>query len=92
MDRSVLWTDVDLQYGDNILTLSTCYYPYTKEKADTRVAVFARKVREGESAEVDVSKAMRNPDPLLFAYEYRVKGGSWGGRKWDSSKLLSYNG
>ena len=92
MDRSVLWTDVDLQYGDNILTLSTCYYPYGKETADTRVAVFARKVREGESAEVDVSKAMRNPDPLLFAYEYRVKGGSWGGRKWDSSKLLSYNG
>ena len=92
MDRSVLWTDVDLQYGDNILTLSTCYYPYTKEKADTRVAVFARKVREGESAEVDTSKAMRNPDPLLFAYEYRVKGGSWGGRKWDSSKLLGYNG
>ncbi|MBQ3843326.1 MAG: class B sortase [Ruminiclostridium sp.] len=92
MDRSVMWTDVDLQYGDNILTLSTCYYPYGKENADTRVAVFARKVREGESAEVDVSKAMRNPDPLMFAYEYRVHGGSWGGRKWDSSKLLSYNG
>lgn len=92
MDRSVLWTDVDLQYGDNILTLSTCYYPYTKEKADTRVAVFARKVRDGESDEVDVSKAVRNTDPLKFAYQYRVEGGSWGGRKWDSSKLLSYNG
>ncbi len=92
MDRSVLWTDVDLTYGDEILTLSTCYYPYTKEKADTRCAVFARRVREGESAEVDVSKAQRNPDPLRFAYEYQVKGGSWGGRKWDSSKLLSYNG
>ncbi len=92
MDRSVLWTDVDLQYGDNILTLSTCYYPYTKEKADTRVAVFARKVREGESADVDVSKAVRNPDPLKFTYQYQVEGGSWGGRKWDSSKLLSLYG
>lgn len=89
MDRSTIWTDVDLTYGDNILTLSTCYYPYTKEKADTRVAVFARKVRPGESAEVDVSKAVRNTDPLKFAYQYRVEGGSWGGRKWDTSKLLS---
>lgn len=93
MDRSVLWTDVDLTYGDEILTLSTCYYPYTKERADTRCAVFARKVRDGESAEVDVSKAQRNPDPLLFAFQYEVRGGgSWGGRKWDTSKLLSYNG
>ncbi len=93
MDRSVLWTDVDLTYGDEILTLSTCYYPYTKERADTRCAVFARKVRPGESAEVDVSKAQRNPDPLMFTFQYEVRGGgSWGGRKWDTSKLLSYNG
>ncbi len=90
MDRSVLWTDVDLTYGDEILTLSTCFYPYTKEAADTRVAVFARKVRSGESAEVDVSKAQRNPDPLKFRFQYERDGGSWGGRKWDSSKLLSY--
>lgn len=89
MDRSSIWTDVDVDYGDNILTLSTCYYPYGKENADTRVAVFARKVRPGESADVDITKAMRNPDPLKFAYQYRVEGGSWGGRKWDSSKLLS---
>jgi sortase B len=92
MDRSVIWTDVDLKYGDNILTLSTCYYPYGKEKADTRVAVFARKVRDGESEDVDVSAAQRNPDPLKFSYQYRVEGGSWGGRAWDSSKLLSYAG
>ncbi len=93
MDRSVLWTDVDLTYGDEILTLSTCYYPYGKERADTRCAVFARKVRDGESAEVDVSKAQRNPDPLMFTFQYEVRGGgSWGGRKWDISKLLSYDG
>ncbi len=92
MDRSVLWTDVDLTYGDEILTLSTCYYPYGKETADTRVAVFARKIRDGESAEVDVSKAVRNTDPLKFRFQYERDGGSWGGRKWDSSKLLSYEG
>lgn len=90
MDRSVLWTDVDLTYGDSILTLSTCYYPYGKENADTRCAVFARKVREGESAEVDVSKAVINSNPLKFRYQYDREGGSWQGRTWDTSKLLSY--
>ena len=88
MDRSVLWTDVDLAYGDSILTLSTCYYPYGKSNVDTRVAVFARKVRVGESTEVDVSKAERNPDPLKFEYQYQVEGGSWGGSIWDRSHLL----
>ena len=92
MDRSSIWTDVDLKYGDSILTLSTCYYPFGKENADTRVAVFARKVREGESPEVDVSKAMVNPAPLKFTYQQQREGGSWNGRIWDPSKLLSYNG
>lgn len=90
MDRSVLWTDVDLTYGDTILTLSTCYYPFGKENADTRCAVFARKVRDGESPEVDVSKAQINNSPLKFAYQYQQEGGSWTGRSWDTSKLLSY--
>lgn len=92
MDRSVLWTDVDLIYGDSILTLSTCYYPFGKTNADTRVAVFARKVRPGESTEVDVSKASRNPNPLKFEYQYQVEGGSWNGSIWDKSYLLSYEG
>lgn len=89
MDRSVLWTDVDLTYGDEILTLSTCYYPYG-ENIDTRCVVFARKVRDGESPEVDVSKAQVNENPLMFTYQYQVLGGSWQGRTWDTSKLLSY--
>ncbi len=89
MDRSVLWTDVDLTYGDNILTLSTCYYPYGN-KVDTRCVVFARKVRDGESAEVDVEKAQTNNNPLKFTYQYTAEGGSWQGRTWDTSKLLSY--
>lgn len=89
MDRSVLWTDVDLTYGDNILTLSTCYYPYGN-KVDTRCVVFARKVRNGESAEVDVEKAQVNNNPLKFTYQYTTEGGSWQGSTWDTSKLLSY--
>lgn len=92
MDRSILWTDVDLTYGDSILTLSTCYQysPYSAD-TDTRCAVFARKVREGESADVDVEKAQTNPDPLRFTYQRQVEGaGEWKGRSWDASKLLSY--
>ena len=84
MDRSVLCTDVDLTYGDSILTLSTFYYPFGPD-TDTRVAVFARKVRPGESSEVDVSKASRNPNPLKFEYQYQIEGGSWDGSIWDKS-------
>lgn len=84
MDRSVFYTDVDLEYGDEFLTLSTCYYPLGND-VDTRFVVFARRVREGESAEVDVSKAYINPSPLYFDYYYRVNGGSWKGREWDTS-------
>lgn len=93
MDRSILWTDVDLTYGDSILTLSTCYQysPYSAE-SETRCAVFARKVREGESASVDVEKAQINPDPLRFTYQRQVEGaGEWKGRRWDASKLLSHD-
>lgn len=90
MDRSVLWTDVDLTYGDSLLTMSTCYFPYGNS-IETRCVVFARKVREGESAEVNVDAAMTNPNPLMFKYQYDQLGGSWQGRTWDTSKLLSYN-
>ncbi len=86
LDRSVFYTDVDLEYGDEILTLSTCYYPLGKE-VDTRCVVFARRVREGESAEVDTSKAYVNESPLYFDYYYQVNGGSWAGRNWDKSKV-----
>lgn len=86
MDRSLFYTDVDLEYGDELLTLSTCYYPFGKE-VDTRFVLFARRVREGESAEVDTSKAYINDDPLYFDYWYQLYGGSWGGRKWDTTKV-----
>lgn len=91
MDRSLFYTDVDLEYGDELLTLSTCYYPLTKQAADTRFVVFARRVREGESAEVDTSKAYENPSPLYFDYYYQVNGGSWAGRNWDTSKVKGFD-
>lgn len=89
MDRSVFYTDVDLEYGDELLTLSTCYYPLGQ--IDTRFVVFARRVREGESAEVDTSKAYINNSPLYFDYYYQVMGGKWAGRTWDTSKVKGFD-
>ncbi len=90
MDRSQFYTDVDLEYGDELLTLSTCYYPFG-ENIDTRFVLFARRVREGESEEVDTSKAYINKDPLYFDYWYKVYGGSWGGRTWDTTKVKGFD-
>jgi len=95
MDRSVLFADVDLQYGDHILTLSTCYWPYNTltTEVDTRAVVFARLVREGESSYVDVDKAMHNEGFLPFDRQARVLGNTWKGRVWDYEKyLLCYDG
>ena len=90
MDRSVILTDVDVQYGDHILTLSTCYWPLGKE-VDTRCVVFARKVRRGESGSVDTSKATYNFNEYRFDEQARRMGTNWHGRVWDTNKLLSLN-
>lgn len=89
MDRSWFYTDVDLQYGDKIITLSTCHWPLGAG-VDTRWALFARKVRPGESDEVDTSVAERNWYPKTFEYYQTLSGKKWYGRTWDTSKLLSY--
>lgn len=91
MDRSWFHTDVDLQYGDKLLTLSTCYWPLGQE-VDTRWVVFAREVRPGESEYVDTSVATRNYNPKLFDYYYSIIGSQWYGSTWDKSKLLGYTG
>lgn len=59
MLRTQIITPVDVQYGDEFLTLSTC----SNEFEPSRFVVFARKVREGEMTEVDVSRAYLNPNP-----------------------------
>lgn len=89
MDRSWFFTDVDLKYGDELLTLSTCHWPLGR-KVDTRWVVMARKVRPGESEEVNTAVAYRNYQAKLFDYYYSVLNSSWAGSVWDKSKLLSY--
>lgn len=67
--RSLIVTPVDVQPGDELITLSTCTYEFS----DARFAVVARRVRQGESASVDVSKAYVNPNPLMPNAYYVAK-------------------
>ncbi|GHV48151.1 hypothetical protein FACS189499_06990 [Clostridia bacterium] len=90
LDRSMFYTDVDLEYGDEILTLSTCYYPLG-DNVQTRFAVFARRVRPGEDPSVDTGAAYQNKSPLYFKYYYAVNGGFWAGRTWDTAKLKGFD-
>lgn len=56
-ERSMIKTGVDVKADDKILTLYTCYQDIFD---GGRLVVFARLLREGESAQVDVSKASFN--------------------------------
>lgn len=57
-ERSQIITGVDVQKGDKFLTLSTC----SNEFEPSRFVVIGRRVRDGESPEVDTSLAKLNPD------------------------------
>jgi sortase B len=55
--RSYIISPVDVRYGDNLLTLSTC----STEFRDSRFVVFARKLRDGEEkSSFDFSKTEPN--------------------------------
>ena len=58
-ERSLINTGVEVEYGDNIITLVTCVYDFD----DARMVVMARETREGEDTEVDTSAAAANPSP-----------------------------
>ncbi len=70
--RSLFSMPVDIQEGDDFLTLSTCTYEFD----EARFVIVARKVRQGESAEVDVSKATKNKQPLYPDIWYTLYGGT----------------
>lgn len=93
LDRTSFYNpDVDLRYGDDLLTLSTCAFGnYGGKTADPRWVIFARKVREGEDPSVDVSKAYANPDPLFYDLFYEIYGGKWEGRKWPAEMIQGYS-
>ncbi|WMJ22127.1 class B sortase [Paludicola sp. MB14-C6] len=70
--RSYFKTGVDAISSDQFITLSTC--DTEVNKTDFRVALVARKVREGESTEVDISKSEKNAKPMMPARWYQKKG------------------
>ncbi len=59
--RSYYHTNVDVKYGDKLLSLQTCL----NDKYDTKVVVVARMVRANESASVQVENAKINENLLL---------------------------
>lgn len=89
LDRSSFYNpDVNVQYGDRLLTLSTCIN--ISSGTEQRFVLFAREVRDGESPEVNVSKAYANPNPKFFDEYYKENNYTWNGRKWDKKLLVGY--
>ena len=83
MDRSLYQTGVDIEYGDEFLTLSTC--DESTGFNDMRLVIVARKVRDNESPEVDTEKIIRKDSVKYFDAYYAAYGNKWKGRTWDIS-------
>ncbi len=58
LERSIYNIDVDVNADDKLLVLNTCCYVFN----GAHLGVAARLVRDGESPDVDVSKATENED------------------------------
>lgn len=59
-ERSLINTPVKINENDQIMTMSTCSYEYK----DFRTAVYARKLRSGESANINTDLASVNSNAL----------------------------
>lgn len=68
--RKLYSTGVDILPTDKLLTLSTCCYDF----GTARLVVVGRLVREGESTDVDVTRATANSNPRYPDKYYSVKG------------------
>lgn len=76
--RTLIKTTVDVTADDRILTLSTCDYSFRDTKTGDHIArlvIFARAIRDGESAAVNTAGATLNPNPLMPEewYKYLVQ-------------------
>lgn len=70
IERSIINTGVDVEMGDNIITLVTC----SKDFENSRLVVMAREVRADEETAVDTSIASVNPNPRYPAKWYSERG------------------
>lgn len=67
--RTLILNDVDVKYGDKLLTLSTC----SQEFSNSRFVVMARKLREGESETEGIENSYENPNPLMPDIWYSIR-------------------
>lgn len=68
--RSVITTDIDVAYTDEIITLSTCAYDFE----EARLVVMARRVRDdGFDSETQITSSV-NPSPVYPEIWYTKKG------------------
>ncbi len=70
--RSLFNIPVDVNEDDELITLSTCSYEFT----NFRTVIVARRVRDGESEKVDVSKATLNSNAVWPDVYYSRYGGT----------------
>lgn len=70
-ERNQIISPVDVQYGDELLCLSTC----SNEFSNSRFVIFARKLRDGESvSDYDFSEAYFNPNAKGVDWEAIISG------------------
>ncbi len=71
--RSMYDTYIDVEYGEKMVTLSTCATDFE----DSRLVVVARELREGETGYDYVDDYEYNDNPLYPDIWYRYRGGSY---------------
>ena len=97
LDRSRYQTDVDIRYGDELLTLSTCDFSMF---SNIRLVIVARRIRSDESPFMNTESFVnlrednsRTADGFMkykmFDAYYKAYNGSrgWAGRSWDTSRV-----
>lgn len=71
--RSMYDTYIDVEYGEKMITLSTCATDF----ADSRLVVVARELRDGETGYDYVDNYEYNDNPLYPDIWYSYRGGSY---------------
>ena len=72
--RSLFDYPVDVEADDQLLVLSTCTGKTSAHVKEGRMVVVARRVRDGESAQVDTSAIVKNTDVIMPYYWYINQG------------------
>ena len=103
LDRSYFYTGVDVAYGDELITLSTCDFSmFTggESLSNMRLVIVGRRVRENESPLVDPANFIDNSGQdadkrvkrKMFTEYYKTYGTEWAGRNWDRNYIKDFMG